>query len=251
MELKYSSHSSLKVNTPNVALLPWGATEAHNQHLPYGSDIIQSEVIAKTAAEAANSKGAKSIVLPVIPFGNNAQHLDQIAAIHLNTTTAYSILKDVSHSLLKQGIDRLIIVNSHGGNDFKPLVRDIQSELKVLIILADLHKMIPDVVGELFDTPGDHAGELETSMMMYLLNDDVDISKAGEGKRTKFKIKGLNQAGVWTPRPWKLSHPDLGSGNPENANIDKGKIYFEKLTEALSTVVLDLSIAVKGDLPYI
>ena len=245
------SYSDVKKIKPNVAILPWGATEAHNQHLPYATDVIQAQIISEYSAALASEKGAKVIVLPAVPFGNNAQQLDQFCTIHLSTTSSYSLLKDVVSSLTKQGIDKLIIANSHGGNQFKPVIRDLQNEFNVLIIVADLYLMIPDKVKEIFTEPGDHAGELETSLMMYILEEDINLKKAGNGSRKAFAIKSLNHPGVWTPRPWSASHPDLGSGNPSKATLDKGEKYFLALCEEFAAVILDISKAKKGKLPYI
>src|SRR5256885_16018643 len=86
---------------PNLASLPWGATEAHNYHLPHGTDVIEGTRLAERAAELAHARGGKPIVLPTIPFGNNAQQLDQVATIHFSTPTALAILSDVAHSLKK------------------------------------------------------------------------------------------------------------------------------------------------------
>src|SRR5262249_57665412 len=99
--------------------LAWGATEAHNYHLPHGTDVIEATSIAQAAAALAHARGAKPVVLPAIPFGNNAQQLDQVATISFRTETASAILDDVAHSLTTQGIDRLLIVNGHGGNACK------------------------------------------------------------------------------------------------------------------------------------
>src|SRR5829696_3805621 len=115
---------------PNVAVLPWGATEAHNYHMPHGTDVIEAGVVAERAAEVAHARAARPVVLPPIPFGNNAQQLDQVATISLSTATAQAILADVVQSLAAQKIDRLVIVNAHGGNDFKPLVRDLHGKSK-------------------------------------------------------------------------------------------------------------------------
>lgn len=241
----------LKIDPPNVAVLPWGATEAHNQHLPYATDVIQAQVIADYSAVLAKKQGAKVVVLPAVPFGNNAQQLDQLTTIHLSTITAKFILTDVVSSLVKQGIDRIIIANSHGGNQFKPLIRDLQNEFSVLIILADLYLMIPEKVKEIFSDPGDHAGEMETSLMMYLLEEEIDLNTAGNGKRIPFDISSLNTSGIWTPRPWSISHPDLGSGNPAKASIKKGEEYFLALCDEFAGIITDLSKAKKGNIPYL
>jgi len=249
--LMHTNYRQLKENPPELVILPWGATEAHNQHLPYAADVIEATLIANEAAKRSGIKGAKVAVLPTIPFGNNAQHLDQSVTIHLNTRTAFAILNDVVSSLSKQNIDRLLIVNSHGGNNFKPIVRDLQNEYPILIVVADLLDMIPEKVSEIFSDPGDHAGDLETSLLMHLCPNDVNISVAGSGDRNKYNIKGISQSGIWTPRPWSQSHPDTGSGNPLSASAEKGKIYFEHLCNALSEVMTGLSQAKKGKLPYI
>lgn len=251
VSLMHLSAEQLKKDPPNLVILPWGATEAHNRHLPYASDVIEATVIANEAASRAGKKGARVVVLPTIPFGNNAQHLDQSVTIHLNTTTALAILRDVVASLTRQGIDRLLLFNAHGGNNFKPLVRDLQNEFPILIVVADLLDLLPEEVERLFDEPGDHAGALETSLMMHISPDDVDMSVAGSGSRNPARIAGLSQKGIWTPRPWSQTHPDAGSGNPAGADAAKGKEYFNLLCDGLSEVICNLSAARKGDLPYI
>jgi creatinine amidohydrolase len=232
------TYQQLVEGTPNVVILPWGATEAHNRHLPYAADVIEAQIISQESAMRATKSGARVVVLPAIPFGNNAQHLDQSVTIHFNTITAFHIIDDVCASLIAQNIKRLIIINAHGGNNFKPLVRDLQNKYNMLIIVADILDMIPEHVKRIFDDPGDHAGELETSLLMYLCPDMIDLSAAGSGKRNKFKIPGLDQPGIWTPRPWSKIHPDSGSGNPSAASAKKGEEYFNLLCDALSVTIV-------------
>src|SRR3954465_10360549 len=97
--LHEANYKQLLDYKPNVAILPWGATEAHNYHLPHGTDVIEAAAIAQAAAGQAPARGAKPVVLPPIPFGNNAQQLDQVATISFRTETAAAILDDVCHSL--------------------------------------------------------------------------------------------------------------------------------------------------------
>src|SRR6478609_5915438 len=92
-----ANYRQLLDDRPNVAILPWGATEAHNYHLPHGTDVIEASGIAQAAAGEAHARGAKPIVLPAIPFGNNAQQLDQVATISFRTETASAILDDIAH----------------------------------------------------------------------------------------------------------------------------------------------------------
>ncbi|HEX2474416.1 MAG TPA: creatininase family protein, partial [Lacipirellulaceae bacterium] len=111
-----ANHRQLVESPPQVAVLPWGATEAHNRHLPYGTDVIEATKLAERAAELAYARGARVAVLPTIPFGNNEQQLDQACTISFTTATALAVLGDVARSLARQHIDRLVVLNAHGGN---------------------------------------------------------------------------------------------------------------------------------------
>lgn len=249
--LHETSFPQLAKHAPNVAVLPWGATEAHGQHLPHGTDVIEAVAVAQRAAEVAAARGAKPIVLPAIPFGNDEQQLDQIATISFRTETAIAILRDVVRSLTKQKIDRLLILNGHGGNEFKPLVRDVAAEFNALIAVINfwqIEKFQPDARNA---SAGDHADEMETSLLLHLCPQWVDMNVAGKGSRVPFAIDALNKPGVWTPRPWTASHPDLGSGDPTHATAEKGRVYFDKITTAVADVIAGLSSAKRGQIPYL
>lgn len=248
--MREANHRQLREYRPNVALLPWGATEAHNYHLPYATDVIEGEAFAAQAAAEARRRGAKPIVLPAVPFGNDAQQLDQVATCHLSSETAFLLLRDVVRSMSLQGIDKVVILNSHGGNDFKPWVRDLELELGSLIVVVDFFRMLPELHKELFEAPGDHADETETSLLLHLCPELVRLSEAGRGERRPFEIAGISQAGVWTPRPWSAIHPDTGSGDPRAASAEKGRRYFDAVSTAIADLLVGLSAAEAGQLPY-
>ena len=236
---------------PTTAVLPWGATEAHNFHLPHGTDVIEASSLAERAGQLAVERGAKVVVLPAIPFGNNEQQLDQVATISFSTATAAAILNDVARSLVAQKIDRLVLLNAHGGNEFKPLVRDVQQRFGMLVIVINFFQLKPELMKTTFELPDDHAGEMETSLLLHLRPDWVNLGKAGEGKRLPFEIEGLTQPGVWTPRPWAAVHPDTGSGDPRRATAEKGKAFFEALSAEISSVIFSIATATKGQTPYL
>ena len=85
-----ANHRQLADSPAKLAILPWGATESHNWHLPYGTDVLEATKVAERAAEIAFDRGAKIIVLPTIPFGNDEQQLDQDCTISFTTETAQS-----------------------------------------------------------------------------------------------------------------------------------------------------------------
>src|SRR3989442_10623589 len=105
-----------------VAVLPWGATEAHNLHLPYSTDNIETERIAALAARHAWELGARVVVLPVVPFGVNTLQLDIPLCLNLNPSTQALLLRDVATALAGQGVPKLVILNGHGGDGFLPTV---------------------------------------------------------------------------------------------------------------------------------
>ena len=250
--LHESNYRQLLDYRPNLAVLPWGATEAHNFHLPHGTDVVEAGEVAAEAAKLAFEQGSKPIVLPTIPFGNNGQQLDQVATIHCSTSTAQAILRDVALSLTKQGIDRLVILNGHGGNEFKPLVRDLQLEFEILVVVINFWNASMKSYEEIFDeTKGDHANEMETSLLLHLRPDWVVMDQAGPGARIPMTLKTISEVGGWTPRPWSKVHPDTGSGDPSASTADKGKRYFEAITREMARMFVELSNAKKGELPYV
>jgi creatinine amidohydrolase len=157
----------------------------------------------------------------------------------------------VCHSLTTQDIDKLLVVNGHGGNEFKPLVRDVSAEYEMLIAVINFWHMAMPAQKEIFDEPGDHAGELETSLIMHLRPELVVMSQAGEGNTIPFTIEALRTPGVWTPRPWSVTQPDTGAGNPAKASAEKGQRYFEAVVGAIAEVIVGMSNAKRGESPYV
>ena len=78
----------------------------------------------------------------------------------------------------------------------------------------------------------------------------VVMEQAGPGTRVPFKLQTLKKAGAWTPRPWSQTHPDTGSGDPSRATAEKGKTYFEAISQGIAEMLVELSASQKGDLPY-
>lgn len=232
-----------------VAVLPWGATEPHNFHLPYATDTIQAEAVAIEAARQAWEAGARVVVLPPIPFGANAMQLGLGPAIDLRPSTQRLVLGDVVRSLEAAGIARLVIVNGHGGNDFKPLVRELQAETDVFLSALDWWRAAP--AADHFDDPGDHAGELETSTVMHLRPDLVrPLAEAGDGAERPFRVAALREGWAWAPRDWRLMTADTGVGDPAAATPDKGAAFFEAVTVRLASFLVELAAMDPAD-PYL
>ena len=92
--LAETNWKTVKETAYNVAVMPWGATEAHNYHLPYATDNYQVDHVAAAAAKIAWEAGSKVIVLPCIPYGINTGQLDVNLCMNINPSTQMAILKD-------------------------------------------------------------------------------------------------------------------------------------------------------------
>lgn len=225
-----------------VAVLPWGATEAHNFHLPYSTDNVETEAIAARAAERAWQQGAKVVVLPVVPFGVNTGQLDIRLCINMNPSTQALLLRDIAKSLAGQGIPKLVVLNGHGGNDFRQMIREIQPNVSMFLCTVSWFKVVDPKT--FFSDLGDHGGELETSVMQHVAPDVVrPLSEAGPGKARQFKIAGFREGWAWAPRQWTEVTNDTGVGNPAAATVDKGKRYVEAVAGKITDFFVDLAKA--------
>ncbi len=234
---------TIKTTEYTVAVLPWGATEAHNLHLPHGTDIMESDYIASESARIAWDVGAKVIVLPTVPYGVNTGQMDIKLTINMNPTTQTAILRDVVDSLSGQGIHKLVILNSHGGNDFRQMVRELQLRNPDMFVCTINWWQIVDQ-RKYFDEADDHAGEMETSVMLNIAPDLVlPLTEAGDGKSRKFKLNGLRERWVWTPRQWTKVTEDTGVGNPKRATAEKGAGYLKAATEKIGSFLKELASA--------
>ena len=226
----------------DVAILPWGATEAHNFHLPYATDNIQAEDLAARAAEQAWKRGAKVVVLPGVPFGVNTGQLDIPLCINMNPSTQALVLRGVAQSLSGQGIPKLVIFNGHGANDFRQMIRELQPQVSVFLCTVNWFKVV-DPKG-FFTDLGDHAAELETSVMQHVAPDLVlPLSEAGSGAAKKFRISAFREGWAWAPRDWRQVTDDTGSGNPAAATPEKGKRYVAAVTEKVASFLVELAKA--------
>ncbi|MBV9773388.1 MAG: creatininase family protein [Gemmatimonadetes bacterium] len=235
-------------DTPyEVAVLPWGATEAHNLHLPYATDNIQCDHVAAEAARRAWEAGAKVVVLPTVPFGVNTGQLDIRLCINMNPATQAALLADVAGSLSAQGIRKLVILNGHGGNDFRQMIRELQARTDVFLSAVSWYKIV-DPAGHFTDL-GDHAGELETSVMMHVAPELVlPLAEAGDGSERRPRIAALREGWAWAPRRWTQVSADTGIGDPSRSTADKGRAYFEEATAKLAGFLVDLAAADTDDL---
>jgi creatinine amidohydrolase len=231
---------NLKKHRFELAVLPWGATEAHNYHLPYGTDIYEADAIAAESGKKAWKKGAKVVILPTIPFGVNTGQTDIYLDLNMSPSSQMAILKDVLTVLNRQGLKKFLILNSHGGNDFKTILRELGLDFpEMLLSTCNWFQALDKSL--YFEEDGDHADEMETSIMMHIQPELVlPLFEAGIGKEKKTVIKGFDEKWAWKERNWSKISEDTGTGNPKKSNSKKGKKFFDDVTDKIGELMHDI-----------
>lgn len=246
--LAENTWKTVKETDYKLAILPWGATEAHNYHLPYGTDIVEAEQVAAEGARIAWEKGIKLTVLPAIPFGVNTGQFDVKLDMNMNPSTQFAVLRDVVDVLNRQGIYKLVILNSHGGNDFRQMIRELGLQYpKMFLCSCNWYQSVDQK--EFFENKDDHAGEMETSVMMHLTPHLVrPLSEAGDGAAKKFRISAIREGWAWAERKWMQVTKDTGVGDPRKASAEKGQRYFKAVTEKVANFFVEVATTDNNDL---
>lgn len=235
-----------------VAVLPWGSCEPHNLHLPHGTDTLAAVKIAEISAMKSTEKGAKVIVLPAMPIGVNSNLFGFPLTLHFSPTTQLSILKDIVRALENHKIYKLLLLNAHGGNEFKALLRELYGKTNVHIFLLNWWNVRNDIIEKVCDDKGgEHGNEAETSWLMYLYPELVHLEWADDGGVNRSRLESLNKNWIWITRPWHLLTKNSGYGNPKKATAEKGKAIVETATDRISDILVELSNAVIDEkFPY-
>jgi len=245
--LAESTWKQVRTTQYSAAVLPWGATEAHNYHLPYATDNVQAEQVAIRAAERAWAKGARVVVLPTVPFGVNTTQLDIPLCLNMNPSTQLALLGDLAASLDGQGIRKLLILNGHGGNDFRQIVRELQPRTRVFLSVINVWSCVD--VTHFISEPGDHAGEAETSAMLHLAPNLVrPLEEAGSGRAKASRLRGIREGWAWAPRRWTEVTSDTGIGDPSKSTPEKGEAYVTAAVERIAEFLVELAAVSLDDL---
>ena len=223
IDLTVSCYGKVKGVKYDVVILPWGATEPHNLHLPYLTDcILPHDIAVDAAALALQNSGVRCMVMPPVPFGaHNPGQRELPFCIHTRYSTQQAILEDIVASLYAQGMRKLIILSGHGGNNFKGMIRDLAFVYPdFLIIAADWFSIVP---------PKDYF-------------EAVVDDEAGDGESKPFAIPSLNEKVGWAPRHWDKATVDSGVGNPKKASAEKGERYMKPVVEKLAKLFTEVGL---------
>jgi creatinine amidohydrolase len=221
------------VNKKTVALLVFGACENHGDHMPFGSDFIVPMELAKRVAR----KSHNIMVLPAMPFGVSLHHIEFQMTISLEPSTLIKVIEDLFRSLVKNGISRILVINGHDGNipAVELAARTIKDKYPGVIIacLEAWWVLVGEITKGLFQVWNGlgHGGEAETSALLAVRPDLVDMNKAPKeiipnlpnNIRIYFNFNELTNTGA--------------TGAPMKASIQKGQCALRALEDVLLSFV--------------
>lgn len=245
------NYSYIKDHPYEVAVLPIGATEPHNLHMPYGTDAITVEKIGEKICEKAYELGANVCLLPCVPYGVDSNQMGFPMVMSLNPSTVDIIIRDITVSLEAHGIKKLVVLNGHGGNTFKQALREFYGKTQVFISLVDWWRVLLDRYDELFENPDDHAGEMETSIGLHLFPEFIDLDKADDGGVRQSRFEAVREGWAQITRPWHLLTKNAGVGDPRKATAEKGEKALDIVVDRISNYLKELSDAEMDEMfPY-
>ena len=255
--LAETNYAYTKEYAYEVAVLPLGATEPHNLHLPYGTDLFEATIVGERICEEAHRRGAKVVLLPTIPYGTETNMHRFPLALNVDPTTLFRFITDIVKSCIHSGVRKIVLLNSHGGNEIKPLLRELADKIDGQLFLCNwYHVLNKDEARGIFEHEDDHAGEMETSFMLAFYPQLVAKTAAGklaadDGATAKTRFDAVNRGWVSITRPWHLLTTNTGSGYPHAASPEKAKKMMDLLAERLGTFLAELSAAkIDEKFPY-
>ncbi len=241
--LAETNWKTVKATDYDVAVLPWGSTEAHNYHLPFGTDTMQAGYIATEAARKAWERGTRVVVLPAVPYGVNTGQLDIKLDMNVFPSTQAAFLHDILDAVSRTSIRRFIVLNGHGGNNFRQIIRELGAKFTSMFICQIDFFRVADPK-EFFERPEDHAGEMETSVMMKIAPELVlPLEEAADGSAKTFKLTGLKEGWAWAERHWQSVTESTGVGDPALATREKGERYLDVITTKVARFYEELAAA--------
>lgn len=212
-----------------VALLPVGSTEQHGMHLPLGTDWLTAQEIARRA-----SARGPWLVLPTIPVGVSEHHRQFWGTLWVPAEVLRDYVLGVARALASHGLRKLVIVNGHGGNTaaLEEATRRLRQE-RIYAFVYVWWRAIPEVIAQVIEGSGSHAGELETAVMLAITPELVHADKYRETTEKSAPEWGKKVEGVEVGFD-TLDFSQSGSiGDPSRATVEKGERVLQAAAERL------------------
>ena len=234
-----------------VAVLPVAATEQHGPHLPLNVDATLADgIIAASLAHLPESLDV--LFLPTQAVGKSNEHLRFPGTLTLSAETLIRLWTEIGESVARAGVRKLVLFNAHGGqvSVMDIVARDLRTRCDLLVYAVNWYDLpLGDDVNGLFPPEehrfGIHAGEIETSMMLALQPEQVDMSQARDFRSTSqdraqaFEILGNGRS---AKLGWQMQdyHPQGAAGNAARATAAKGQAVVQAAGHQLARLLQEV-----------
>jgi creatinine amidohydrolase len=238
------------VDLGKVCILPCGAVEQHGPHLPLDVDLVCPNGIAHGAGRELPGK---ILVLPIVAYGYTGHVMDFPGTINNDFEHFMQHVLDITRSLAYHGFKKIILLNGHGSNmpnlDLVARRTNLETDAECLLtgwwqLLTIDKDFLPSWRESKIPGGCAHACELETSLYLYLDEDNVrkDLIKNGDisfnNDESPFNFVDLFQQGPGTVVSWTSSYSDTGVlGEPELATKEKGEAAYLEAVKQLVNLV--------------
>lgn len=220
----YNTADEIIESGTDTCILPIGSVEQHGPHLPIGTDYILAESFAQ-----AIGKELDCLVLPVQAYSTCYEHRGKMGSFWMKPETMYRVIEDLVTGMRNQGFKRIIILLSHGGIFIAgPVIRELNSLYPDIdVIKLDLvdYYLSKETAVHLECDNNLHAGEIESSLMLYLRKEYFRKEKAVDfipdiprSYLNNFPLLKVSPNGVW--------------GKPSLATFEKGEIIFNTVVKS-------------------
>ncbi|MFH0909998.1 MAG: creatininase family protein, partial [Planctomycetota bacterium] len=207
---------------PEVVVLGVASTEPHGPALAYGSDFYQCDHLCRNAVKRANQKGARVLMYPTLPIGNNVNFKVFPFACRIGVPTLMRMLLDILQALEEDGIRKVALVDGHGGN-----TAAIQAALRYHFDITPTERrafvcyvkgwMASEEAEALVERPSDHGGESEVSRNLYINPQFVRKDKLMDQPANEPLLSMLKDPDFYCVHPWHKRYPLSGGGNTRAA----------------------------------
>ncbi len=236
---------------PEVVVVGISSTEPHGPALPYGTDFFQGDAIVRRAVVAANGQGARALMYPTLPIGNNVNFKAWPFACRMGVQTLIQVICDIVEALEQDGIRKVVLYNSHGGNTdtIKAALRAHADRRSpgggAFVCMAS--NMGSYAGSDVVVHPSDHGGEYETSAVMYLRGELVQEDKLACNAWGELAVDALADSDVYFVKPWHLHVPASAGGEQRESSADKGEKIIAAGVESLTKLLVELTAAEMTD----
>jgi creatinine amidohydrolase len=223
-----------------VLLLPVGTVEPHGPHAPLGTDVLlATEVCERTARALAGDAAACALVLPALPYGVTAYAAAFRGAVSVPADTLTAFVVGVCRSLVKDGFERIVIVNCHFEPEHVMALRAVQEELGGGVRLFDLtRRKLASRLTDEFRRGSCHAGSYETSLVLSARPELVDVKTAAALPELEVDMPAAMAAGQNDFIAMGMDQAYCGA--PAEASAAEGDQTYAVLVEMLSELVREL-----------